>query len=39
VVCSAGTCNITCEGTCNVSNSGTLNLTCKVGSKTAAGCQ
>jgi hypothetical protein len=39
VVCSAGTCNITCEGTCTVSSSGTLSLTCKVGSKTAAGCQ
>lgn len=39
VVCGAGKCNITCEGACSVASTGALTLTCKVGSKTAAGCQ
>lgn len=39
VTCVSGTCNITCEGTCAVASTGTLNLTCKVGTKSIAGCQ
>jgi hypothetical protein len=40
VVCSSGTCNITCNGACSVTSMGTLKLTCAGGTtQGAAGCE
>jgi len=39
ISCLGGTCAITCESDCAAAaTGGTLNLTCKTGTKTAAGC-
>ncbi len=37
ILCSAGTCNVTCTGTCRVAGSGAT-VTCKNGAQSAAGC-